>query len=218
MAGRSKRRGVMPSAHEILQGLSTAANTWTFLAVFWHAYFAALLVPVLLGWRPSQVVVGTLLASPLASVSVLAWVVGNPFNGAIFALLFVALMALILRRPLRRMELTSPAWIVIGAALFVFAWIYPHFLEGRPLYSYLYLAPLGLIPCPTLSMMIGMTILLGGVDSRAWTLVVGAAGIFYGIFGSLRLGVTIDWALTAGALCLLAQGVQRIRRGREGAT
>jgi hypothetical protein len=30
--------------------------------------------------------------------------------------------------------------------------------------------------------------------------VLGAAGIFYGLFGALRLGVALDWALLAGGL------------------
>lgn len=202
----------MPSGTEILHGLATTANTWTFLAALWHVYFAALLTAILVHRHPSRILVGALLVPPLLSVSVLAWVVGNPFNGTIFALLSVALIWITLTFEPRRMKLRQSGWIAIGASLFIFAWIYPHFLEGRPPYSYLYLAPLGLIPCPTLSMIIGIVILLGGVSSRAWTLVVGIAGIFYGIFGALRLGVAIDWVLTAGALCLLGQGVRGIRR------
>ena len=52
--------------------------------------------------------------------------------------------------------------------------------------------PTGLVPCPTLSIVIGLALIVEGLDSRIWTSVlVGATGVFYGIFGAVRLGVTI---------------------------
>jgi hypothetical protein len=42
--------------------------------------------------------------------------------------------------------------------------------------------------------------MVGGLNSRAWSLGLAAIGIFYGIFGVLRLGVTIDVVLLLGAL------------------
>jgi len=55
-------------------------------------------------------------------------------------------------------------------------------------------------PCPTLSIVIGLALVLGGLGSRAWSVVVGATGIFYGIFGAAHLGVRLDWVLLLGAL------------------
>ena len=63
---------------------------------------------------------------------------------------------------------------------------------------------MGLIPCPTLSLVIGFTLLAGGFGSKAWSLVLVAAGTFYGLFGVARLGVVLDVVLAGGALCLLA--------------
>jgi hypothetical protein len=90
--------------------------------------------------------------------------------------------------------------VVSGSLLFVFGWVYPHFLETRSILTYLYAAPTGLIPCPTLSTVIGLSLILGGLGSRAWSLTLGFAGIFYGVFGAAWLGVTIDWFLAVGAL------------------
>lgn len=56
------------------------------------------------------------------------------------------------------------------------------------------------MPCPTLSIVIGLSLVVGGLDSRAWTLLLGISGLFYGLFGVLRLGVTIDLVLFLGAL------------------
>jgi hypothetical protein len=41
---------------------------------------------------------------------------------------------------------------------------------------------------------------------------VGAVGLFYGAFGVARLGVRLDIALAAGALCLIALAVSPRRR------
>jgi hypothetical protein len=62
---------------------------------------------------------------------------------------------------------------------------------------------LGLIPCPTLSVFIGFTLLFHGFGSKKWMLSAALIGLFYGIFGVLRLKVYLDVALIAGALFLL---------------
>lgn len=44
-------------------------------------------------------------------------------------------------------------------------------------------------------------------SSRAWEFVLGAAGLFYGVFGAVRLGVAIDWVLAVGAAVLLGTAI-----------
>jgi hypothetical protein len=190
----------MPAPEIILNGLSSIANQWWLLAVAWHAYFAVLVVGLILGVRPTKRVAGVLLALPLLSVSVLAWTAANPFNGALLGIAGVALIALALRLPNGRIQI-APLWVVAaGALLFLFGWVYPHFLDTFPLFAYLYAAPTGLVPCPTLSIVIGLALIAGGLDSRVWTTVLAATGLFYGLFGALRLGVTIDIVLLLGAV------------------
>ena len=81
--------------------------------------------------------------------------------------------------------------------------MHPLFLEAETAADYLYAAPLGLVPCPTLSVVVGASIIFHGMESRSWSIVLASAALFYGIFGSLYLGVTIDWALSAGGVSLL---------------
>lgn len=194
----------MPGSTEILEGLSTIAQSWRSLALFWHVYFALLAIAVLIGWRPMNRSAGALLIPPLASVSVLAWLEGNPFNGTCFGFLAIVLVALLRMLPATPVRLGSAPWLVISLLLFAFGWIYPHFLEASPSFMYLYAAPLGLVPCPTLSMVVGSLMAFRGLGSRAWTGVLTVAAAFYGVFGSVYLGVIIDWVLTAGAAGLLA--------------
>ena len=89
--------------------------------------------------------------------------------------------------------------------------VYPHFFGiSYPLpwvfgpLAYLYAAPTGLIPCPTLSLVIGFALLGGGLGSRAWSISLAAVGLFYGLFGVMRLRVYWDIPLIFGAAALLA--------------
>jgi hypothetical protein len=60
---------------------------------------------------------------------------------------------------------------------------------------------------------IGSALTLGGLGSRAYSLVIGITGIFYGLFGSVRLGVLIDWVLLVAALVLVFPFLMDGRRG-----
>jgi hypothetical protein len=197
----------MPTVTEILAGVTALATQAIAAAIAWHVVLAAVLVALALGWRPSQRTAGALLALPVASVAVAALASGNPFNGIVCAAAAVAMVALALRgarEPVSR----GPWWLwTVGAALLAYGWVYPHFLEARALENptiYLYAAPFGLLPCPTLSVVIGLALLGGGVGLRGFRLALAGFGVFYGLFGVLRLGVLLDVGLLAGALVLAA--------------
>ena len=201
----------MPAPNEILQSLASIARSQQSLAILWHVLLTALVAALLLGWRPTQRSGAMVLTLPLLSVGVLAWLYKNPFNGAIFLLVAVGLAVIGSCRPAVRVE-RAPAWAsAIGAVMVAFGWIYPHFLPSASWAEYLYRAPTGLIPCPTLSMVIGFALLAGGFSSRPWSVVLAILGIFYGLFGAFRLGVAIDIGLLIGAVALLAQTRSRSR-------
>lgn len=193
----------MPSPAEILNGLAKIANEWRILAIVWHVYYGVLAIGLLAGVRPAKPVAGILLAIPLFSVSVLAWTAANPFNGAMFAVLGLALVGISFTLPRTPVSIGSTWVVVAGVVMFVFGWVYPHFLEGSSPLTYLYAAPTGLVPCPTLSITVGLALILGGLDSRLYSLVLAAGGLFYGAFGAFRLGVTIDVVLLLGSFALV---------------
>ncbi len=198
----------MPSVSHILQGLERIARGWWPLAVLWHAGLATFLVWQ--WWSPgfTRRAAGLLLAAPLVSVSALAFWQGNPFNGLVFALLALGAIGIALRADTRRAAFTRDGFAAVGAVLVAFASIYPHFLAPGPAIRYLYAAPLGLIPCPTLAGIVGITLMMGGLGMRTWTILFGAAGLFYGAFGAIRLGVNLDWVLFAGASFLIARSTR----------
>lgn len=191
----------MPTRTEILAGLTAIATRAGWLAVAWHVVIAFAVVAVVAGWRPSQRLARGLLALPLISVAALAFASGNPFNGIVCGAAAIALIALA-RTGSRAPVAIGPAWAsIVGVALLAYAWSYPHFLAGAWT-SYLYRAPVGLVPCPTLALATGGALLAGGLGARAWSLTLAACALFYGVFGVVRLGVTLDLGLVAGALAL----------------
>jgi hypothetical protein len=183
----------------LLESFHTIANDAFALAVVWHAFVAAGVVVAIHGYL-SQHRAAEMLGVLLASVSGIGFAFGNLFNGIVFAVL--ALLAALITSGIPRTLVHggTPAAVVLGGAMMLLGWAYPEFVD-KPL-GWLYGAPLGLLPCPTLAFLIGATLFFGGFDSRAWSLLLSAAGLFYGLFGALRLGVRIDMLLAAGALAV----------------
>ncbi len=202
----------MPGSREIVANLARIADDAVAVAVAWHVAIAIAAVALALGFRPSVRVAAAWLGLPVASVSILAWVFGNPFNGAVFALIALALTALAATGAPSPVARGSDWSSALGIVLVAFGWAYPHFLDGSPL-AYLYRAPTGTLPCPTLALLSGLALLGGGLVGGAWRLVLATTGTCYALFGALRLGVTIDWILLVGALGLFAQHFLE-RRGR----
>ena len=193
----------MPSSEEILTGLNEIANDWRLIAIFWHGYFTVLIFILILGVRPPKRIAGLILVLPIFSVSALAWTYASPFNGAFFSMLGVILLLLSVHLPMEKIRV-APAWATsFGVVMFTFGWVYPHFLKTESFIPYLYSAPTGLIPCPTLSIVIGLSIIMGSFGDRIWSVILAGAGIFYGFFGATLLKVSLDWILLLGALALI---------------
>jgi hypothetical protein len=203
---------MMPTSAEILAGLGDIANGAVSVAIAWHALFALALLALVRGWRPSQRVARVLLALPLVSVTATAFAFGNWFNGIAFTAGSAALVALGRMGPDAPVQRVRAWTFWAGVASLAFGWAYPHFLEGPPT-AYLFAAPLGVVPCPTLAATIGAALLGGGLGARPWMLTLAALGLAYGAFGALRLGVALDLALVLGALVLLAVSIMRTAAG-----
>jgi len=148
---------------------------------------------------------------PLLSVAVFAWITGNPFNGILFAVASILILVFGLKAPTQTISLSQTPFLVIGIIMVLFGLVYPHFLKPDSIVGYLYASPAGLIPCPTLSIVIGLALLLGGFGSPSITLTLIVIGLFYGVFGVFRLGVHLDLFLIFGTMALLVQYILTIR-------
>lgn len=200
----------MPTTEQILGGLTIIARDWWPLAVFWHLVIAAFAAALLSGWRPSRRLTAFLLGLPLLSVSIVAWASGNPFNGIVFAAVGLVVISFAFRLPAGNLRIAKAWTLVPGILLCVLGWVYPHFLDGASLWRYLYAAPTGLVPCATLIFVIGLALVIDRLGSRALSVVLGIAGLFYGATGVAQLGVLIDVGLLLGAaIILVAASVSR---------
>lgn len=202
----------MPGSDAILATLGETARRFIALGVAWHVAVAiALIAAAFVGRSPSRKTATALMSLPFASVSVLAWVMASPFNGLVFAVLALLALVISTRCPAEPLQRPEPWARVAGSVLVGFAWVYPHFLEERSPVSYLFASPMGLIPCPTLALVLGLTLLGAGLAGLRWTIVLAAAGTFYAVFGTLRLGVALDWVLLAGVIALVFQQARAAR-------
>jgi hypothetical protein len=192
----------MPTSEEILLGLSRITNTFTWMAILWHIFFYLLIAALILNWKPTQRFFSSLLGLPLISVSIFAWITGNPFNGFIFALFGILLIVFGLKNE-EDPIIPHHTWsTVFGIIIIIFGLLYPHFLDTDNYFEYLYSAPTGLIPCPTLSIVIGFAILYNGFQSRRWTWILVIPGLLYGIIGAFRLQVYLDMVLLLATIVL----------------
>lgn len=207
MARRLLVQAHMPPASDILLALTRMASDAYELSIGWHIALAATVTALLGGFRPERRIAAAALSLPLASVALIAVAFGNPFNGAVFSMLAAALAALALRAPPGAITFRSDWSAVLGGLLIVFGAGYPHFLQGASWFTYLYAAPLGVIPCPTLSLVIGAALVAGGFGLGAWRIALAAVGCFYGVFGAMRLGVLMDTILLVGSAGLFIQYV-----------
>jgi hypothetical protein len=203
----------MPPPEVILDGLTTIANDWRWLAIAWHVFAAALLLQFLAGWRPSVRMVTALLIAPIASVSLVSGFSHMAFNAAAFAALCAALIASVRRFGGEPVKPAGSVRIALSTACLLLGWAYPHFVVAQSWVTYIYAAPVGLVPCPTLLVVIGITLTLPGLGSRFWAIALTAAGLAYGLIGVFRLGVMLDWGLILASATLAVS--RSLKHGSE---
>lgn len=205
----------MPSPVAILEGLARSANAFVALALAWHLVLVLVLAAQ---WKQVLTLtrrgVALLLILPLASVSAVAWWSRNPFNAALFALLSAGLAMSALRLPAAALA-SGPRWARgVGALGLVYAIGYPHFVTVSAGWQYLLLAPVGVVPCPSLALLCAGT-LLAGLRAPRWALLGALAAAFYALLGALWLGVWLDLGLLALAALTVARAGSALRPHRS---
>lgn len=201
----------MPSTEFIISTLTNLVNDYKYFSIIWHLFFFALIIFIYNKNKPSNKITSIILIIPLLSVSMFAIIQKNPFNSIIFGLLFIVLLIIGLKLSDEKIKISINFWTISGLILIAFGWIYPHFLNSNFI-LYLIMAPIGIIPCPTLSIIIGFALLLNGFDSKLWTITLSLIGIFYGLTGTLALKVYIDIILLAGSVILMSMAIFKIKK------
>lgn len=206
----------MPSAQDILTGLQTLANQYYAIAILWHAVFYLALAALVGTWRPGRRTVALFLVLPLLSVAALAWMTGNAFNGMLTSLAALLIFVFGISLSAQPVEWSRRTFLLAGIAMVIFGLAYPHFLQVNSLLTYLFASPAGLIPCPTLAVLIGVLLMTNGLGSRGLMLTGIGFATFYGLIGVIWLGIALDLGLLIGAamLLLLSIAIQKAQRGQ----
>lgn len=201
----------MPNTVDIINGLQSIVNDYSTIAIIWHVVFYLILAVLIAKWQPSNKLLGILICLPLISVAVLAFISGNPFNGILFSIMAVLIIIFGLKTLNQPIQTSQVIFMIIGILMIVFGLVYPHFINADLFLKYLYASPVGLIPCPTLSVLTGILLLYNGLCSKSITLTFIGFGLFYGIFGVLKLTVYIDIFLIFGSISLLVKYLLSLR-------
>lgn len=201
----------MVKSQDILNGLQSIVDNYQAIAILWHVVFYLIIGALFLKWEPSNKTFTFLVALPVLSVAVFAWLTGNPFNGLVYSLATILLVFLGMKADSQPVQYSQVPFIIAGIMMITFGLLYPHFISPDNPTRYLYESPVGLIPCPTLSVIIGLLLLYNGFNSQPVTLTLIILGLFYGLFGVLKLAVYLDLILLAGAITLLAKYIMSLR-------
>jgi hypothetical protein len=201
----------MLKSEDIINGLQSIVDDNSAFAVIWHCVFYILIAALALKWTPSNKLSGLLTCLPLISVAIFGWLTGNPFNGTVFSIATILMFIFGLKASGQPINYSQFPFIIAGILMITFGLVYPHFIKPDSIIKYLYASPAGLIPCPTLSVLIGFLLLYNGFGSQPITLTLILLGLFYGIFGVLKLRVYLDLFLLFGTLTLLVKYLLSIR-------
>lgn len=201
----------MPNQEDILNGLQIIVNNYSTFAIIWHIIFYLLLAAIVFIWQPSNRTLALIICLSVIPVATFAWLSGNHFNGILFTVLAILTFIFGLKASSDAIIASQITFVVIGILMIAFGLIYPHFISADSFLKYFYASPAGLIPCPTLSIIIGLLLVYNGLSSQPITLALIVFGLFYGIFGTLKLGVYIDLFLVFGTLSLLVKYIISVR-------
>lgn len=193
----------MLKSEDIINSLQSIVNDYSTFAMMWHALIYILIAALIAKWAPSNKLFGLLTCLPLISVAIFAWMTGNPFNGTVFSIATMLLIIFGLKANGQPIDYSQLPFIIAGILMITFGLVYPHFINPDSIIKYLYASPAGLIPCPTLSVIIGFLLIYNGFGSQPITLTLIVLGLFYGIFGVLKLAVYLDLFLLFGTVTLL---------------
>ena len=198
------------NAEMILEYLSMVSNQNLAVNLIMHlvilgAVFAVFAVKNIL---LKKLIVNSAILILSLSVLINAWIYGNPFHLVTFAILagFAGWELLTGKNNFHTPEMNS---ITLIALVFIVLGLwYPDFVEVNKVQSLLF-APVGIVPCPTLLVTLGLLSLAYTRINMLQYVVTITMGLIFGIIGTFVLKVYLDVSLLLAVLFSLWILVQR---------
>lgn len=184
------------NAESILNYLSMVSNQNIYLNLIMHV-ITFLSIPsifLLKNKRMQKAVFNGLVFILTLSVTVNAFINGNPFHLATFAILsIIALRELIGRNQVVISASNNVTIFVAFIFLFIGVW-YPEFVHTTPL-AMLFISPMGIVPCPTLIVILSLFSLNSSGISKIQYIATIIIGAVYAVIGVFLFKVYLDAAL-----------------------
>ena len=190
----------MPTPEEILKSTAYLANNYMAIAAMWHVVIVLLITSYISRrWMSSRIYYG-LPALLFLSVSLLALSVLNFFNSFVYFGLSIIFLRKAIRIRDSHFELNDSVFLTVSACLIILSGlVYPHFLNAS-FFAYIVASPTGVIPCPTLLLVSGISLLFVRSDDKSIFYTLIPVNVAYGLIGILFLGVYLDIILIAAAI------------------
>lgn len=191
----------------ILNYINSVAGKYPILSIALHLMVIALTILLFIpAFKQKRFMFNGVLALLCTSVAVIASINGNYFNGGFFVILlgFVFIEFFRRRNEIETVFFGRHTWGENVKNAFCFAMIllgllYPHFVNVSPV-LFIFLSPLGIIPCPTLTVVMGLLNLFYPRVSKGVYTAATLMALFYGITGVFLLQVYMDIPLMLIAL------------------
>lgn len=180
----------------ILKYLEMVANNNLFLNFSMHIVALIALVSIFIVKRENikRLIFHASVSIMFLSVTINALVFGNPFHAVTFGILALTALAQLFVAK-NNIQITSSKWHIAVALFFIFLGLwYPEFVEKNAV-MLLMVAPMGVIPCPTLLTTLGLlTLVLPSVSKFQYVITI-ITGLIYGLIGVFVFNVALDITL-----------------------
>ncbi len=183
----------------ILNYIQSVAGKYPVLSIALHVMVIALTILFFIpAFKQKRFVYNGALSVLFTSVAVIACINDNPFNGGVFVILlgFVIVEFFRRRNEIVTVSFSRHTWgtnvkNALCLAFIFLGLLYPHFVNVSPI-LFIFLSPFGIIPCPTLTVTMGLLNLFYPRVSKGVYTATTLMALFYGITGVFLLQVYMD--------------------------
>ncbi len=182
----------------ILDFLTRASNQSLPLNGLMHVLVLAAVISLFIkaGSRTKRLVFDVTLLILFSSVAAMSLLVGNPFNFGTFAILAFTAAIEVFRGKNQVDTPKNDFNTYLAFAFILTGFVYPEFTRTSP-WLLPFVSPVGIVPCPTLLVTMGMLNLILPGASKLQYMVTTVIGTIYAVIGVFVLRVYLDVTLLA---------------------
>lgn len=212
-----KKKEIIMDSQKILEYLGNVSNNSLMHNFTLHLITLGLLLIYIFSmkakWRTTAM--NCIVAVLTLSVTATAFINGNYFHVLTFLILSVISVIELFIRKNEYAQFKLNFTTVISFAFILIGLWYPEFVTVSKLKCLLF-SPVGIVPCPTILVILGITSLKKSKTNSLQQITVLTLGLIYGIIGTFKLRVYLDITLIAGIIFAFIMFISRdFKSGRK---